>query len=154
MTLPERRRESRPARWDPLGELEDVYDRMGRLFRDAFGEFSTPWGASWSLGLPLDLEETDDAYIAELDLPGVKKEDLQVEVLGDEIRVHGETKERERTGLLRRQTRRTGVVEHRFTLPGEFDPAGVEAELADGVLTIRAPKVEEAKPRRIDVQVS
>lgn len=153
MTLPEPRRESRPGRWDPLGELEDAYDRMGRLFRDAFGEFSTPWGTSWTVGVPLDIEETEDAYIAEMDLPGVKREDLMVEVQGDEIRVRGEIKERERTGVLRRQTRRKGVVEHRFSLPGDFDPEAVEAELAEGVLTVRAPKAVTARPRRIDVQV-
>jgi HSP20 family molecular chaperone IbpA len=73
---------------------------------------------SWT---PLDLEETDDAYLAELDLPGVNKHDLTVEMLGGEIRVHGEIKERERTGVLRRQSRQVGVVEHRFTLPGEVD---------------------------------
>jgi HSP20 family protein len=155
MTVPERWRERLPSGWDPLREFEDVYERMGRVFRDTFGDLGARWG-TWSplaVGLPLDLEETDDAYIAELDLPGVKKDDLTVEVLGNEIRVHGEAREHERTGVLCRQTRHVGVIDHRFTLPGEVDPARVEAELADGVLTIRAPKTEAAKPQRVEVKV-
>jgi HSP20 family protein len=154
MALLERRRESRPTRWDPVGELEDVYDRMGRLFREVFEGVGTRPGTWLPRGLPLDLEETDDAYIAELELPGVRKDDLTVEVVGNEIRVHGEIKEQERTGFFRQRARRRGVVEHRFTLPGEFAADRIEAELSDGVLTIRAPKAEAARGRRIEIKTS
>lgn len=152
MTLPERRKVSRPS-WSPLNEFEDAYDRMGRLFRDVFGDFGER-RSTWSMwGSPLDLEETDDEYIVEIDLPGVKKDDLTVEVSGREIHVRGEIKERERTGVLRRQTRQVGVVEHRFTLPGEFDAAAVRAELSDGVLTLRVPKTQVTKPQVVEVKV-
>jgi HSP20 family protein len=153
MALPERRRDTSPGRWDPIREIEDAYDRMGRLFRDVFGDLGTEMGRVREVGVPLDLEETEDAYIAELDVPGVKKDDLNVEVLGNEIHVRGEVRERERTGVLRRQSRVVGAVEHRFTVPEGIDAERVEAELSDGVLTIRAPKVEAAKPKRIDVKI-
>jgi HSP20 family protein len=147
MTLPVRRRESARPAWEPWREWEDLYDRMGRLLRESFGDVGL---TRWSPGL--DLEETDDAYVAELELPGVKKDDLDVEVAGNQVRVHGEVKERQRTGLLHRQTRRVGVFDYAFTVPGEVDADKIEANLADGVLTIRAPKVESAKPRRIQIR--
>jgi HSP20 family protein len=155
MTLPERRRDLRPARtgWEPFREFEDVYERMGQLIRDTFGgEMQLPSWSGWSA--PIDLEETDDAFVAELDLPGVKKEDVDVELVGNEVRVRGGIKEREHKGMLRRQTRRVGQFDYRFTLLGDVDPEKVEAILADGVLTVRAPKAETTKPRRIDVKVS
>ncbi|MFZ5852709.1 MAG: Hsp20/alpha crystallin family protein [Actinomycetota bacterium] len=148
MALPVRRRDSdQPVAWEPWRELEDLYDRMGRLVRDSFADLA-PIGR-WSP--PLDLEETEDAYVAELDLPGVRRDDVQVEVVGNQVRVHGEVKERQRSGVLRRQTRRLGVFDYTFTVPGEVDPDRIEASLADGVLSIRAPKAEAAKPRRIEI---
>jgi HSP20 family protein len=118
----------------------------GRLARESFGELGY---GRWSPGL--DLEETDDAYVAELDVPGVKKDDLEVEVSGNRVRVHGEVKDRQRTGLLHRQTRRVGVFDYAFTVPSEVDADRIEASLGDGVLTIRAPKMEAARPRRIQI---
>jgi HSP20 family protein len=150
VTLPVRRREAaRPAAWEPWRELEDLYDRMGRLVRESFGELGF---GRWSPGL--DLEETEDSYVAELDVPGAKKDDLEVEVSGNRVRVHGEVRERQRTGLLHRQTRRVGVFDYAFTVPSEVDADRIEASLADGVLTIRAPKLEAAKPRRIQISAS
>jgi HSP20 family protein len=155
MTLPERRRDLRSARtgWEPFGEFEDVYERMGQLIRDTFGGgLQLPSWSGWSA--PIDLEETDDAFVAELDLPGVKKAEVDVELVGSEVRVRGEIKEREHEGMLRRQTRGVGQFDYRFTLPGDVDPEKVEATPADGVLTVRAPKAETTKPRRVDVKVT
>ena len=66
--------------------------------------------------------------------------------------IRGEVKERERTGMLRRRTRRTGEFDHRVTLPGELDPDNVDAQLHDGVLTVRIAKPARAQPRRIEVK--
>lgn len=147
MTLPIRR-EGTGLEWDPLREFENVYQRMGQLLRSSFGPLGA--GARW---LPVDIEETDDAYIVELEVPGVRREDLSIDVADNEIHVHGEVKERERSGVLRRQTRRTGPFDHTITLPGEINPDKIEATLADGVLSIRATKADTAKPRRIQVNV-
>lgn len=65
--------------------------------------------------------------------------------------ITGEFKERERTGVLRRSTRRTGRFEYRAVLPGEVNAEGVNATLTDGVLTVNAPKAEAAKPRHIEI---
>jgi HSP20 family protein len=104
-----------------------------------------PWAPA------IDVEETDDAYMVEMELPGAKSDDLSIDVCGNEVRVYGEIKQRERKGILRRQTRKVGEFDYRFSLPGDVDADEITAELSDGVLTLRAPKLETAKPRRITV---
>ena len=153
-TLPERRTEAAPERWEPQGELEQVSERMRRILEQTFGGFG--WAsplidkAGWS---PLvDLEETDDAYIVEAELPGVKREDVNVELVGNELTISGETKERERKGTVRRRTRRTGRFDYRISLPGHVDADTIEAKLGDGVLMVRVPKVERAQRRRIEIK--
>jgi HSP20 family protein len=141
---------SLPARWDPFRELEEVRERMDRLFTEALGGPGSPGTVVWSP--PVDLEETDDAWVVEADLPGVKKGDLTVEVRDGELAIHGEVKERERTGVLRRRTRRTGEFDYRVMLPGDVDDEHIAAELNDGVLSVRIPKPARAQSRRIEVK--
>jgi HSP20 family protein len=100
----------------------------------------------------VDIEETEDAWIVEAEVPGVKSEDVNVEVRGSELAISGEIKEREREGILRRRTRKTGEFDYHITLPGEADADRIEASLNDGVLTVRIPKPERERPRRIDVK--
>jgi HSP20 family protein len=70
----------------------------------------------------------------------------------NELTITGEIKERERKGILRRRTRRTGRFEYRVTLPGETDADNVDAKLEGGVLTVRVPKSGRARPRRVEVK--
>jgi HSP20 family protein len=158
LSVPQRSRSGRrPARrWDPVREMEDVYDRMGRLMQDFFGD-STPATAAVRLPewtTPVDIEETDDEYIVEVDVPNVKREDINLELRDSELRISGEIKERERTGILRRRSRRVGQFEHVVGLPGEIDPDRVEATLDNGVLTVRLGKAGGTQPRRIEVKGS
>ncbi len=153
-TLPERRRGSAPERWEPVSEFEQVTERMRRVLEQTFGGFG--WAAplidkaGWS---PLvDLEEEDDAYVVEADLPGVRPEDVNIELVGSELVVSGEVKERERKGTVRRRTRHTGRFDYRISLPTQVDTDKVEAKLADGVLTVRVPKSERAQRRRIEIK--
>lgn len=94
---------------------------------------------------------TDDAYVVEVDLPGVKKDDITIELNAGELSVHGELKEKERTGVLRSRTRRTGQFDYRVMLPQDTDEEHITAELSEGVLTVKVPKAEKAKPRRIEI---
>lgn len=134
-------------RWQPFPEIQELQDQMGQLMeRVMAGEEGGVW-------VPLvDIEETEDAWIVEADLPGVKPEDVNVEVRGSELAISGEIKEREREGILRRRTRKTGEFDYHITLPGDADAENIEAELRDGVLTVRIPKPEQERPRRIDVR--
>jgi HSP20 family protein len=135
-----------PVRWDPLKELDDLHERMDQLLQGAGIRPDGMW-------TPLvDIEETDDTWLVEAELPGVKTDDITVEVHGSELSISGEIKERERKGILRRRTRRTGRFDYRVTLPGDADSDKVDAELHDGVLTVSVPKSERAKPHRIEVK--
>ncbi|MBP2328709.1 HSP20 family protein [Kibdelosporangium banguiense] len=148
MTLPAPRRGGQIARWNPFGEFEDLYTRLGRLWESAVGTDS-PTASAWS---PLaDLCETDDAYIVEVDVPGVKRDDITIDLRDDELTITGELKETEREGLFRKRTRRTGHFDYRMTLPRNVAPDQIDASLANGVLTVRIPKTETAKARRIEI---
>jgi HSP20 family protein len=139
-------------RWDPLGELDDLYSRTERLIESALPRFGNGDGAPW---IPLvDIEENDDSWVLEAELPGVKREDVHVEQRDSELVISGDIKERERKGIIRRRTRRTGRFEYRVTLPGDTDPGKVDAELHDGVLRVKIPKAEKSKPREIEVKSS
>ena len=152
-------RSSRPGammsarRSDPFREMEDLQDRMGHLMDGLFGLVPPTIAARLPLA-PADIEEAEDAYVVELDLPGVKPGDVDVEVRENELRVSGEIKEKERKGILRRQMRRVGQFEHVVALPGEVDPDKVEAKLADGVLTVRLSKSQVRRPRHVEIKSS
>src|SRR5262245_24780221 len=142
----------RPARFalirrgDPMREIEDVYERMGRLIQDFFGD-GMPMAA-----IPADIEEMDDAYMVEVELPGVRREDINIELRDNELRIAGEIAEKERRGVMRRKERRVGAFEHVVALPGDVDPEMVDASLSGGVLTVRVGKASKTQPRRIEVK--
>lgn len=150
MALPVRRSSPPPERWDPLRELEELHARIGRLMESDWPGRGDGAPGIWS---PLvDIEETDDAWLVEAELPGVKQEDINVEVSDSELAISGELKERERKGILRRRTRRTGQFDYRVTLPGQADAERIEASLNEGLLTVRVPKPERARRRRIEIK--
>jgi HSP20 family protein len=151
MTLiPVRRDGSHLYRMSPAQEFEEVYDRLGRLMSAiADPAFAPPVEApAWMPSA--DISETDDAYLIEVDLPGVNRADIDVQVDGSDLVVTGEIKEKVRERLLRR-TRRTGRFELRATLPSDIDPERVEARLSDGVLRVTAPKATAGGPRHIQI---
>jgi HSP20 family protein len=82
----------------------------------------------------------------------VKNSDINVGVEDDEVAIHGEIKERERKGILRRRTRPVGRFELRVRVPGTLDADRVDAKLRDGVLTLRIPKAAESQAKRIEVR--
>ena len=137
---------------DPSREFEDIYDRMGQLVSMAFGDlaFTPALAAVWTPRA--DISETDDAYLVEVELPGVNKDQVNVDVNDHELVITGEIAEpQEGEGRRRRRVRRTGRFEFRTTLPADIDPQGVSASLSDGILTVRVPKSEAAKPRHVEI---
>ena len=124
---------------------------MGRLVQSVWTP-GTGDGGAWT---PFaDIEDTEDAWIIEVEAPGVERDDVNVEMRNSELVVSGDIKERERTGVLRRRARRTGHFEYHVTLPGEADEDGIDATLHNGVLTVRVPKAQEARPRRVEVKAA
>lgn len=133
------------APWSELQRLSSqLQSLVGRWddFVPSLGDAFTPLA---------DIEETDDAYLIELELAGVKKDDVTVEVSGRRVTVSGERTERQRTGILRRRTRSVGRFHYEVTLPSEVDEESVEAGMDAGVLTLRVPKTARDRRRRIPV---
>jgi HSP20 family protein len=133
--------------WEPFREFDELWNRMlSRFFAEPAG---AAWPQSWT---PLvDVEVSDDAWVFEVDLPGEQREDVQIEVDGQVLAISGEIKERERAGVLRHRMRRTGSFSYQATLPAGVDPDRIEAKFDNGVLTVRVPRPEDAKPRRIKI---
>ncbi len=145
MTLPARSPSRSVASWDPFRELAELSERMNRLWETGLGGGLDRWA-------PLaDVEETDDAWSVEIELPGIAREDVDIQLNDRELTVSGEVKEKERSGILRRRTRRVGQFHYAVTLPGDVDADNVTAQLTDGVLTVRVPKAQQAEPRRIAI---
>ena len=137
-------------RLHPLSELQQLrreLDRLTDLWRGgSVGSLDTFTPVA-------DVEETDDSFTVELELAGVQRPDIDIEVSGRWLSVRGERKEKERVGILRRRDRVVGTFSYEITLPGTVVEDEVSADLADGVLTVRLPKPASERPRRIPIKV-
>lgn len=128
--------------------------RINRLLDDAFavangvdGWFDRPWTPA------VDVAEDSKAYSVAIELPGVRAEDLKIEVDGSRLTVKGEKKleTEDKTDQVHRFERRFGSFERVFNLPETVNSTAIEAKVADGVLTLTLPKTEKAQPRAIPV---
>lgn len=148
-TVPTRRDGDGAVRWDPFAEMTQLNQAL-RRYLDAWDrEFPVDLGGGFT---PLgDLEEDDAAYELQLELPGIERDEIEVEVVGRRVRVAGERREHERSGVLRRRTRGTGRFFYEATLPGDVDADRATAQLRDGVLTVRLPKAASS-PHRVPVK--
>lgn len=150
MALPIRRREERPA-VNRTGS-SDVPQQSRRDTNRRLDPWLPLAGLVGDAFTPLaDVEEHDDAYLIEVELPGVQKGDIDIEIADRRVSVRGERKEKERVGILRRRERTVGRFSYEVVLPGTVDESDVHASLDDGVLTIRVGKPADARPRRIPI---
>ncbi len=147
MALPVRHHGGEVSSWEPFAEIDRLNRQLER-YLDHWRELPSLVGAFTPLA---DVEETDDAYVVEIELAGVKRDDVSIEVAGRRLTVSGERKERERVGILRRRTRTVGRFYYEVVLPGDVDEDDVSATMEDGVLTVRLAKPASARPRRIPV---
>lgn len=140
------------VRWDPFAELDQMRNLMDRVFSDFRPLRMAQEGPEVGY-FPLDISETDEGYDIEAALPGVKPEDVDIQVHGDTVTIKGETKhESEEKGRnwLRRE-RRHGVFARSFTLPSGIDSDMASADFENGVLKLHLPKSEAEKPKSIKV---
>jgi HSP20 family protein len=144
------------TRFDPFREFSTLQDRMNRLFGDVYlrDEELTSRG-NWVP--PVDIYETEGHdLVIKVELPDVNREDVQVTVENNTITIKGnknfpgDVKEEQ----FRRVERRYGSFVRSFTLPNTVDASKVGAEYKNGVLTVKLPYREEAKPRTINVEVA
>ena len=142
------------VRWEPLRELSTLQADMNRLFSTMFD--AAPARNSAQRWVPsMDLVESGDEYVLRADLPGVSQEDVSIEVVNDTLTISGERKadHHESTDGFVRLERSFGTFARSLTLPKGVDAEAVSAQFVDGVLTLRIPKPEQAKPRRIQISV-
>lgn len=135
------------VRWNPARELASMeIDRLNRMFEDFYGN-----GRAWAPAV--DVFETQDReYIIKADLPEMKREDINITFENNVLTLSGERKAEQAEGL-HRSERFRGQFSRAFTLPATVDGNRISAAYKDGVLTIRVPQREEAKPKQIEVSV-
>lgn len=134
----------------------DLFASLQAEMDDMLNRFSAEMngGPGGTLMPSLDLSETENKVMLRLDLPGVKPEDVTIEVVGNEIRIRGERKEEkeEKGKTFHRIERRSGTFYRAATLPCAVDEGKADAEYADGVLTVTLPKSAEAKTKQIKIK--
>lgn len=142
MSLVLRNKRNLPRPW--AGELERFFDDWVPAPQSK-GE----WAPA------VDVKETEEAYILTADVPGIKKEDIDISVKENMITLKGERKreEEKKEGMYSRYERSYGMFQRSFTVHDGFDAEKVEAHYSDGVLTVTLPKIKASKPRQIDVKV-
>jgi len=145
-------------RWDPFREMSSLQERMNRLFTDVLarspmGEEEMARGA-WAPAV--DIYETTESIVLKAELPGITKDDIFVEVKDSTLTLKGEKKfEKEvKEENYHRVERSYGSFQRAFTLPSTVQQDKVKAKFKDGILEIVLPKMEEAKPKQIRVDVS
>jgi HSP20 family protein len=138
------------VRWDPVRELAGMeIDRLNRMFSDFYND---SFGRSWMPAV--DIYESDDhSLVVKAELPDVKREDINVTVENNVLTVRAERKLAETIARDRfhRMERQYGAFSRSFTLPTSVDAGAINASYKDGVLTIRLPQREEAKPKQITI---
>jgi HSP20 family protein len=130
-------------------------EEMERLFREFFrpgdGEEATWMRGNWAP--PVDIYETDEAFVLKAELPGFSKEDVQIELHGNRLTLRGERKHdtEAKEEQYHRLERAYGRFERVFWLPATVDAEKIKASFTNGVLELRLPKSEAAKPKRIAI---
>jgi HSP20 family protein len=143
------------ARWTPMGNLQSFQDEMNRLFNQFFrggtGEEAGGGVRTWTP--PVDLYETDDALILKAELPGVSKDDVSIEIHQNTLVLRGQRKHEAevKEENYHRIERAYGTFQRSFMLPTLVDQEHVQATYHDGVLELRLPKSEAAKPKRVAI---
>ena len=131
----------------------DLQDEFNRFFED-FGLGSAV--AQEDFSPAMDIRETDEAYIVEADVPGIKREDVKIEINDDVLTIKGERKveQEENKKDYRRIERQYGSFRRSVSIPSGIQHDAVEAKFDDGVLRVTLPKREDTKPRRIEVKAN
>jgi len=141
------------VRWQPRRELSSLQSEMNRLFNTVFDAPGAGAARRWVPAM--DLVEGENAYVLTADLPGLTQEDVKIEIEGTRLTVSGErrTQHEMREGGFHRIERASGSFARSLTLPKGVDAEAVTASFVNGVLEVRIPKPEVAKPRRIEIAV-
>jgi HSP20 family protein len=142
------------VRREPFDGLDRIHSRINDLFDETFGRARASSTSSNSVWLPpVDILESRDSYLIRAELPGMKKEDFNLEVKEGSLTLSGERKfEEPANGVeYHRVERVAGRFLRSFSLPQTVKADEIKATYRDGILEIHVPKAEEAKPRQITI---
>src|ERR1043166_4574239 len=142
--------------WPGLGRLSDLRDEIDRLFESPLGELTRTSQLLSGWAPALDVYEEKDRFVVKAELPGLKKEDIEVSFHDGGVSISGERKSEAKHEDVEvyRAERFFGRFQRTVTLPTPVAVDKAKASYKDGVLTISLPTTEEAKPKHIDVSVS
>lgn len=146
------------VRWEPFRNAAGLQERINRMFDDVFSanqpsEMDESAIGAWTPSS--DIYETNDAIVIEAELPGLKKDDVNVEINDNVLSIKGERKEEDEKNddNYYRRERFIGKFHRAFTLPMDVDTEKISAKFKDGVLHLEVPKPEEKKPKKINVSL-
>ena len=145
------------VRWDPFRDVAELQNRINRMFDESFDRSKNP---DDEVGLrvwrpAVDIYETENGIVIEVELPGVGKEDVAVEVEDDVLMLKGErlANPHVKEDNYYRRERLYGPFKRSFTLQQNIQPALIKATFKDGILRIEIPRPAEERPRQITVNV-
>ena len=145
------------VKWDPFRNVAALQDRINRIFDESFSRTAdVDDDISMSAWKPsVDIYETDEAIILKAELPGIKKEDVSVEIKDNVLTLKGERIEDKeiKEGSYFRKERCFGTFSREFNLQHRVQPDKIKARFKDGILKIEVPKPDEEKPKQITVKV-
>lgn len=143
------------VRWNPMNEMFSFRRPLSRVFDDFFLPRTTTEDGSltWGWNPVVDIYDNEDNIVIKAELPGVSKEDIEIDIKDRVLMLKGERSadnEAKEDDYYRRE-RTYGRFERSFTLPANVDPDKIKADYNDGVLKIEVPKPENQKPKQITV---
>lgn len=143
------------VRWEPFGsDFARMANRLNRAFDLRSEDRDQESLGNWNP--PVDIFEEKDGLVLKAELPGMKKEDIEVRVENNVLTLQGERKRESETKEdgYHRSERAYGTFSRSFSLPTSVNTSKIGAEYKDGILSVSLPKAEEAKPKQIDVKVA
>jgi len=142
--------------WPSFGGLSSLRSEIDRLFEAPLSELQRASQFFSGAAPAVDVYEDKENFVVKAELPGMKKEDIEVTMRDGMLSISGERKSEEKVekGEVYRSERFFGRFQRTVALPSTVDAAKIKAQYKDGVLTVTLPKAEEAKPKHIDVQVN
>ncbi|MGD0264846.1 MAG: Hsp20/alpha crystallin family protein [Anaerolineaceae bacterium] len=144
------------VKWDPFRDLLSIQDRMNRLFEQTLSRSRSEEGIAASTWTPtVDIYETPETIVLKAELPGLSREDIEIQIRDNALTLKGErrfAKDAQQENYLRIE-RAYGAFQRSFTLPATIQQDKIRAVFRDGVLELTLPKAEEAKSKKIAIEV-
>ena len=142
--------------WPTFGRLSSLRDELDRLFESPWADLANTSQLLSGWTPALDVHEDKDNFVVQAELPGMKREEIDVSLHDGALSLSGErkTEKKYEEAEVYRTERFFGKFQRTVTLPAPVAADKVKAQYKDGVLTITLPKTEEAKPKQIDVNVN